>query len=726
MDIGATSLSPAEWLNQQFNSPDARQNPEAFSGKLMGSLQQQMYRAQQGMEEASGQLLTLRSSLSHDIPAIRTHSNYLIHDLSDLHTRLDSSRGAANSSLEKIRATEMVKQRMELTYRSLENQDNWEVLLADIKELIGSGDLEAILGRLAALQKCFVQLGESVDHEARRIQLDDVKNNIESFLIPRLVAGLAAVPPWKSQGNARTVGAGSDVLALKIVQIFDLMQRTETLRRILNDCRQRQFVGHWDDLIKALQDDSIVVSIDECIANFYEDLSSSWHAQLPLFAAACGDPADAILHSYSSILTDIGPKLEHEISLVREKSTAAANTAEDFLSALIAIKRSQEAFCQSIEKEYQQSHPRLAPASLPAFVAVVRRPLQNVMTSYVEVELVILSSELSRIHLTGAADKSKGLHALQGSASRLSSAVYSAVVRCFQLTEGKSFDALINMVNLSLAGYVKKVEEFARELKGRTTSGTGTAGKQTDFTDGDSETLNDLVKVLQHCGDLVLQLENIDDMLVQDQIHPGPIDQHILASSIRQVEALANSVFQWTLSLLLRPVEALLEGVPNLSTWTSSATKGAVADIPSFGFDPQDYITRIGNYLLTLPQIMDPVLSSESASMKRLKTILAFQIAPDESTSLTEAWIQATVFESMAIVTAVLTRIKHLTNLGIRQMIADLKYFQNVAEDFAVPLSDLFTSLLDLLTCSREDFDAKVDSVPPVVVNFVRNARNFD
>ena len=178
----------------------------------------------------------------------------------------------------------------------------------------------------------------------------------------------------------------------------------------------------------------------------------------------------------------------------------------------------------------------------------------------------------------------------------------------------------------------------------------------------------------------MLQLENIDDLLLQDKIHPDPVDQRIFASSIGVVEEMANCVFEWVFALPLRPVEVLLEGVPGLSSWSSSAAKSGAADIPSFGFDPQEYITRIGNYLLTLPQIIDPVLSSESPSMKKLKNILLFHgiPPPDDSTSLAEAWIQATVFESTLIVTSVLTRTKHLTSFGIRQLTADLSNHKNI------------------------------------------------
>jgi hypothetical protein len=226
---------------------------KGFAGRLLISLQHQMYRAQQGIDDSCNELLSMSSSISHDVANIRTHSGYLNKDLSDLHSHLGDTCGTANESIEKIRATEVVKQRMELTYRSLENQDNWEALLVNIKEFMANGDLEAISGRLSALQKCFVSLGDSAEHEQRRVQLDDVKNSVESFLIPRLVSGLSAASPWKNSSSSMRHPAGSEGLALKIVHIFNLMERTETLKRILRDCRQRQFIARWEELLKTSQ-----------------------------------------------------------------------------------------------------------------------------------------------------------------------------------------------------------------------------------------------------------------------------------------------------------------------------------------------------------------------------------------------------------------------------------------------------------------------------------------
>ena len=169
----------------------------------------------------------------------------------------------------------------------------------------------------------------------------------------------------------------------------------------------------------------------------------------------------------------------------------------------------------------------------------------------------------------------------------------------------------------------------------------------------------------------MLQLEYVQASLHQ----PNPTNLSLFPTSNGSIQQKANELLQKLLAVIVQPVDKYLEGISVLPSWTNSASKGAAADIPSFGLDPQDYITRIGNYLLTLPQIMDPLLSSEGPGMKRLKSLLTFTGIPllEDSTSMTEAWIQLAVYQAMTKFVQALMKVKHTTSFGLRQMISDMR-----------------------------------------------------
>ena len=53
----------------------------------------------------------------------------------------------------------------------------------------------------------------------------------------------------------------------------------------------------------------------------------------------------------------------------------------------------------------------------------------------------------------------------------------------------------------------------------------------------------------------------------------------------------------------------------------SAGSDSREPDMPDFSFSPQEYITQIGQYLMTLPQHLEPYMTSENPSLSR-----AFQV----------------------------------------------------------------------------------------------------
>ena len=50
---------------------------------------------------------------------------------------------------------------------------------------------------------------------------------------------------------------------------------------------------------------------------------------------------------------------------------------------------------------------------------------------------------------------------------------------------------------------------------------------------------------------------------------------------------------------------------------TSAGSDSRELDMPDFSFSPQEYITQIGQYLMTLPQHLEPYMTNENPSLAR-------------------------------------------------------------------------------------------------------------
>lgn len=76
-------------------------------------------------------------------------------------------------------------------------------------------------------------------------------------------------------------------------------------------------------------------------------------------------------------------------------------------------------------------------------------------------------------------------------------------------------------------------------------------------------------------------------------------------------------------SVIFHPIQEELSTVSGLAVWNSASagSESLEAEMPDFSFSPQEYITQIGQYLMTLPQHLEPYMTDENPSLSR-----AFQV----------------------------------------------------------------------------------------------------
>lgn len=78
-----------------------------------------------------------------------------------------------------------------------------------------------------------------------------------------------------------------------------------------------------------------------------------------------------------------------------------------------------------------------------------------------------------------------------------------------------------------------------------------------------------------------------------------------------------------TFSILFHPIQEQLVTVNSVemldSVWMSSSagSDSREPDMPDFSFSPQEYITQIGQYLMTLPQHLEPYMTHDNPALSR-------------------------------------------------------------------------------------------------------------
>lgn len=78
------------------------------------------------------------------------------------------------------------------------------------------------------------------------------------------------------------------------------------------------------------------------------------------------------------------------------------------------------------------------------------------------------------------------------------------------------------------------------------------------------------------------------------------------------IKPICDEIHDITLASVFTPMEKHLKNLEIATSFNSSNT----TDLPDYSYAPQEYITQIGQYLLTLPQHLEPLLLSPSDQLK--------------------------------------------------------------------------------------------------------------
>merc|ERR1712210_195657 len=94
----------------------------------------------------------------------------------------------------------------------------------------------------------------------------------------------------------------------------------------------------------------------------------------------------------------------------------------------------------------------------------------------------------------------------------------------------------------------------------------------------------------------------------------------LLQQSVSLLSAACSDLQKATFNIMFHPISCQLELVPGLELWAAQTTGEGTMEsstLPDFSFSPGEYITCVGEYLMTLPQHLEPVMSVDSPALVR-------------------------------------------------------------------------------------------------------------
>ncbi|XP_002510953.2 conserved oligomeric Golgi complex subunit 7 [Ricinus communis] len=174
---------------------------------------------------------------------------------------------------------------------------------------------------------------------------------------------------------------------------------------------------------------------------------------------------------------------------------------------------------------------------------------------------------------------------------------------------------------------------------------------------------------------------------------------HALPLASQRVAAFADTVNELVYDVLISKVRLRLNDVSRLPIWSSVEEQSAFP-LPIFSAYPQSYVTSVGEYLLTLPQQLEPLAEGISNS----------DANNDEAQFFATEWMFKVAEGASALYMEQLRGIQYITDRGAQQLSVDIEYLSNVLSALSMPIPPILATFHTCLSTPRDQLKYLVKS----------------
>ena len=120
-------------------------------------------------------------------------------------------------------------------------------------------------------------------------------------------------------------------------------------------------------------------------------------------------------------------------------------------------------------------------------------------------------------------------------------------------------------------------------------------------------------------------------------------------------------------------IKEKLSPIPKLKEWSKTAerTENGI-ELPVFSFQPQNYITQIGEHLFALTQQLAPFGSISSSIKESNLSSSSNSIDEPEDERFVSQWLEHVTSNTISLYLQKITQIKYLSPLGCKQLLSDI------------------------------------------------------
>ena len=701
-------FDPKQWLNIQLKESDPSNLPalEEELAILAAKLQLLGEEVGRSLDEDIEGATALVLSIPDDLSGFEAKIEEVQSKISKALVEVREINLKAESPVSVVRTCDTVLGRIESCRRILEDSEKWNNLVNGLDELFEQKDYRKIALRLKELEMTLSAVTNEQEAGSRSTIVASAASRLELLLLPELNAALSEHNLAKTKELYNVFGR------LGRTDSFESQFRASRLKDPLEQWQSLEFSGGSERFI-----DRMVVLLGELKTYFMNE--KRWCAQF------FPKPEFLTLSLIRSYIATIQPSLHQRLTSVFWLDN------EQDLSRLVLLFSLFDEFQRWIATEI------FPPSCSISDVQFVTGAFDIFRNEYVKYEEALFSM-LPRLDIH---DIFAALENCKAEFSGHISRANRALKRCLDFTHGQQIIGVLHVLEryfstivTHLAGLISKEKGPTQDLLPKAKIDPRNSPFVADATD-----LNALFEVLEFPSVLYEQW-NVFAVNARDAILIIPVEdvgsdvKELIAecresSSVRrfdvvrlQFAVLAKACQQLLYANLLVPVMEQLAGVPGRKEWSLQATSQPSLLAKSFSMSPLPYITRIGEHLLLLPQLLEPLghkqaydffldclphnAAVESLLSKDSPGDVAASPQDDAEDSLspvTRRWIASVTAGAMMEVERTIKDIPHLTLLGSRQLAADIQYFLNILAALGLQPSSSLVLLQKLLEMNESE-----------------------
>ncbi|KAF7204558.1 conserved oligomeric Golgi complex subunit 7 [Nothobranchius furzeri] len=754
-----------DWVNGAFKvvQKEAPGKADTHAATLVMKLQLFIQEVNNAIEESSIQALQNMPRVLRDADALKQEATFLKEQMVLVKEDIKKFEQETVQSMQVLVEIDQVKGRMQQAVEALQEADKWSTLSADIEETFKTQDLAVISSKLTSMQNSLAMLVDTPDYSEKCVHLEALKNRLEAMASPQIVA---------------TFNSMSIEQAKLFVKVFTEIDRMPQLLAYYYKCHKGQLVGVWRDLSQT------ELALNQWLSEFYDTLLSTWHSQVQWSSQVFKNPYEVVTVLLIQTLGAMVPSIPVCLSTAMDRAAP-----EERLDTLLELHQTTSTFGLSLEAAML---PHLGENNLlkvNELVSALYDPYKPFQLQYGELEEAFLLIQISAVPLEHG-EVIDCVEELSHSVGKLFGLAGAAVDRCVRLTDGLAVCGLLKALK---ALFTKYVSDFSTTLqsvrkKCKLEEVPSSSAFQEDWT-----AFQNSVRIIATCGDLLRQCGAFEQQLsnkilstagkyLSESYSPRSLAGIQEASSAERKSATKNPWQEYNYlqrgnvaeynnlmevlyslkekgtgnsSLLAEPRSALirlnqqanqlafdsvfLQIKHQLCLVSKMETHGAAGigesyteDLPTFSLSPQEYITNIGQYLMSLPLHLEPFVTQEDSALEMALHAGKLPFPPEQGDDIPELdntadyWLGSIARATMQTYCDAILLIPQLTPRFTKQLATDIDYLSNVMDALGLQPSRTLQHIVALLRAKPEDYRQTAKLLPRRLASTIAALRSID